>query len=216
MPPIFQLASTTFLVRPLEAGTITMSGPIGNVHFGKTAAWNLPRLRFRPSTHNRRTGPDHQWHSAHRGQLHVHRNRRNGYRRIPPFTVPFPTPFVWTNRPTVPATISRSQPLTITWSNGYAGALVYINGQSQVSPRRGRQLLHAGPTPAQALSPCRPRCCRRCLRRTRSRGNAQGSLDVYQVFSGTEFSAPGMDEGTTQFADGFDIGSDHLPIAARG
>jgi hypothetical protein len=36
----------------------------------------------------------------------------------------------WTNRPAVPATITRSQPLTITWTNGSSGALVSIIGQS--------------------------------------------------------------------------------------
>jgi hypothetical protein len=92
--------------------------------------------------------------------------------------------------PTVPATISRSQPLTITWSNGYAGALVDSIGQSQVSQGVGADFTcwaDAGAgtftVPAAVLSAMPP---------------------TYS--SGTQFSAPGIDEGTTQFADGFDVG----------
>jgi len=121
------------------------------------------------------------------------------------FTVPFPTPFVWTNRPTVPAIVNRSQALTITWSNGYAGALVNIVGQSQVSVGMGASFTcwaDAGAgtftVPVAVLSAMPPTYS--------AEGNAQGSLDVYQVFMGQQFSATGMDEGTTQFADGFDIG----------
>jgi len=37
-------------------------------------------------------------------------------------------------------------------------------------------------------------------------GVPQGALNVYQVYNGPQFTAAGIDEGTTSFADGDLIG----------
>jgi hypothetical protein len=109
--------------------------------------------------------------------------------------------FQWTNRPTIPATVDRSQPLTITWTNGFPGALVQIEGQSQVSLGVGANFTcWADPTagtfavPAAILQAVPPTYS--------DEGNAQGSLNVYQMITGPTFTAPGLDMGTSTFADG--------------
>jgi hypothetical protein len=119
--------------------------------------------------------------------------------------LPLPSPMQWTNRPQVPASVTRSQGLNITWTNGYPGALVYMDGQSQVSVGVGAAFMcwadaTAGSftVPAGVLSALPPTYS--------DQGNPQGSLSVYQVFLGPQFTAPGIDIGTTQSTDGYDIG----------
>ncbi len=188
---------------PLEAGTITMSGPIGTYTLVEPQPGTYDTA-FSPSSTIAEPG------LINNGTLLTTGNYMftgTSGKDIGAFTVtvPFPSPFQWTNRLPVPATIGRSQPLTITWSNGYPGALVYINGQSQVSQGVGVNFTcwaDAGSgtftVPAAVLSAVPP---------TYSvQGRAQGSLDVYQVFLGPPFNAPGIDLGSTQFADGFDTG----------
>jgi uncharacterized protein (TIGR03437 family) len=188
---------------PLEAGTITMSGPIGTYTLVEPQPGTYG-IAFSPSSATAVPGLINNGTVLTAGNYTF---TGTSGKDIGAFTVtvPFPTPFEWTNRPTVPATINRSQPLTITWSNGYAGALVAINGQSQVSQGVGADFTcwadaSAGTftVPAALLSAVPPTYT--------SQGNPQGSLDVYQVFVGAQFSAPGIDQGSTQFADGFDIG----------
>jgi uncharacterized protein (TIGR03437 family) len=117
-----------------------------------------------------------------------------------------PPPLVWTNRPTIPATVDRSQPLTITWTNGYPGALVLINGQSQVSQGVGANFDCWADATAGTFTV--PAAILQAVPPTYSvSGNAQGSLDVYQVFNGPAFTAPEIDVGTTGFADGYDVGA---------
>jgi uncharacterized protein (TIGR03437 family) len=191
---------------PLEAGTVTMSGPIGPYTLVEAQPGTYD-IAFSPSSATTEPGliNDGTLLTAGNYTFTGTAGKDIGAFNV---TVPFPSPFQWTNRLPVPATVNRSQALTITWSNGYPGALVYINGQSQVSQGVGANFTcwadaSAGTftVPAAVLSAVPP---------TYSvQGNAQGSLDVYQVFLGPPFSAPGIDLGSTQFADGFDTG----PIA---
>jgi uncharacterized protein (TIGR03437 family) len=188
---------------PLEAGSVSLSGPIGT----------YPLLEVQPGTYDIAFSPSSG--AAAPGLINdgtvltpgSYLFTGAGGKDIGAFsvTVPLPTAFNWTNRPTVPATIDRSKPLAITWTNGYAGALVYIHGQSQVSPGVGAQFTcwadaSAGSfsVPSAVLAAVPPTYL--------SSGNAQGSLDVYQVFLGPNFNAPSIDIGSTQFTDGFDIG----------
>ena len=190
----------------LESGTVTMSGPIGPYTLvePQPGTWEIA---FSPSSGTAEPGliTDGTLLKAGDYTFTWLAGKDVGASNV---TVPFPAPFAWTNRPSVPATISRSQPLTINWSNGYAGALVDIVGQSQVSLGVGASFTcwadataNTFIVPAAILSAMPPTYS--------NQGNAQGSLDVYQVFVGPQFSAPNIDLGTTQFADGFDIG----PIA---
>ncbi len=120
-------------------------------------------------------------------------------------TITLPAKLNWTNRPAVPATINRAQPLTITWTNGYAGALLQIVGQSQVSLGVGAQFMCWADATAGSYTV--PAAVLSALPHTYSNSNnPQGSLDVAQVYIGPAFSAPGTDYTSTQFADGFDIG----------
>jgi uncharacterized protein (TIGR03437 family) len=188
---------------PLAAGTVTMSGPIGPYTLVESQPGTYD-IAFSPSSATAEPGliNDGTLLTAGNYTFTGTSGKDIGAFNV---TVPFPSPFQWTNRLPVPATVNRSQSLTITWSNGYAGALVYINGQSQVSQGVGANFTcwaDAGAgkftVPAAVLSAVPP---------TYSvQGHAQGSLDVYQVFLGPAFSAPGIDLGSTQFADGFDTG----------
>ena len=188
---------------PLAAGTVTMNGPIGPYTLVEAQPGTYD-IAFSPSSATTEPGliNDGTLLTAGNYTFTGTPGKDIGAFNV---TVPFPSPFQWTNRLPVPATVNRSQPLTITWSNGYPGALVYINGQSQVSQGVGANFTcwadaSAGTftLPAAVLGAVPP---------TYSvQGRAQGSLDVYQVFLGPAFSAPGIDLGSTQFADGFDTG----------
>ena len=112
----------------------------------------------------------------------------------------------WTNRVAPGAIISRSQALTIRWTNGFPGALIAINGQSQVSPGVGASFTcWAEPAagffnvPAAVMSAVPPSYFN-------TDGDAQGSLNVFQLFLGPSFTATGIDLGTTAFSDGFNVG----------
>jgi uncharacterized protein (TIGR03437 family) len=188
---------------PLAAGTIMMNGPIGTYTLVEPQPGTYD-ITFSPSSATAEPGLINNGTVLTAGNYTFTGTAGTDIGEFN-VTVPFPTPFEWTNRPTVPATISRSQALTITWSNGYAGALVYINGQSQVSQGVGANFMCWADAGAGTFTV--PVAVLSAMPATYPvQGNAQGSLDVYQVFSTTQFSAPGIDQGATQFADGFDIG----------
>jgi hypothetical protein len=120
-------------------------------------------------------------------------------------SITLPAALQWTNHPNVPATISRSQPLTVNWTNGFPGALLTINAQSSASLGVGAAFTcwadaTAGTftVPASILSAMPPTFS--------AGGEPQGALNVYQVYNGPQFTAAGIDEGTTSFADGYLIG----------
>ncbi len=120
-------------------------------------------------------------------------------------SIALPAKLNWTNRPAVPATIDRSQPLTINWTNGFPGALLQITGQSQVSLGVGAQFTCWADATAGTYSV--PAAVLSALPHTYSNaGNPQGSLDVIQIYTGPVFTPPGVDYATTSFTDGFDIG----------
>jgi hypothetical protein len=111
----------------------------------------------------------------------------------------------WTNRPAVPATIDRTKPLTITWTNGFSGALLAISGQSQVSVGVGADFTCWADATAGSFAV--PAAVLSALPLTYlDSGLAQGALNVIQIYNGPGFSAPGVDYTSTSFADGFDIG----------
>ena len=100
------------------------------------------------------------------------------------------------------SSIDRSQPLTVTWTGGTAGALVSIHVISSAAP---------GPTgsigaavfcaqdatagsftiPAPLLSAVPPSFT--------VDGKAQGTLEVYETSATTPFNASGLDLGTISF-----------------
>jgi hypothetical protein len=121
-------------------------------------------------------------------------------------SIPLPAKFDWTNRPAVPVTIDRSKPLTVTWANGYAGALVEITGQSQVSQGIGAQFQCWADATAGSFTV--PGAVMSAIPPTYMDGTTpQGSLSVLQFYMGPAFTAPGVDYTSTQFADGFDMGA---------
>ncbi len=189
---------------PLQAGTVTLSGPIGSYTLVSPQPGDYG-ITFSPSSPSGETGVINNGTVLTAGSYTF--TGASGGANIGAFnvSVPFPTPLVWTNQITPPATIDRSQPLTITWSNGYAGALLYINGQSQASLGVGAQFTCYADATAGTFTV--PQAILEAMPPTySSNGNPQGSLDVYQVFTGPNFTAPGIDIGTTMFSDGFDIG----------
>jgi uncharacterized protein (TIGR03437 family) len=188
---------------PLNAGTITLNGPVGTYTLEDLQP-GYSGIAFSPSSPSGQPGVINDGTVLTPG---TYTFTGAAGADIGAFTaaISLPAAFNWTNRPTPPATIDRSKPLTITWTNGYPGAVVNIFGQSQVSQGVGAELMcfadaSAGTftVPAAILSAMPP---------TYSvSGHAQGSLDVYQTFSGPGFTAPGIDIGTTTFTDGWDTG----------
>jgi uncharacterized protein (TIGR03437 family) len=128
-----------------------------------------------------------------------------GGSQVGPFTtsIDLPTPLDWTNRTSI-TTINRSQPLPITWTNGFAGAMVAIVGQSQVSPGVGATFTcwanaAAGSftVPAAVLSAVPPSYS--------DSSGAQGSLSVIQNYYVSGLVPTGIDYGGTFFGDTINV-----------
>ena len=109
------------------------------------------------------------------------------------------------------STIDRSQPLTITWTGGTAGALVSINVISSAAPGPmgsvGAAVFCAQDgavgsftIPAPLLSALPPSY-------TDADGNPQGTIEVYENFAGPMFTASGLDLGSISFQVTFTKGS---------
>jgi len=188
---------------PLQAGTITLGGPIGSYTLVSPQPGDYG-ITFSPSSPSGEAGVINKG-TVFTAGTYTFTGASGADIGAFNVSIPFPTPLNWTNRPTVPATVDRSKPLTINWTNGYAGALLYINGQSQASLGVGAQFTCYADATAGTFTV--PQAVLEAMPPTYlSNGNAQGSLDVYQVYSGPGFTAPGIDIGTTMFSDGFDIG----------
>ncbi|HTC89599.1 MAG TPA: hypothetical protein VK686_14930 [Bryobacteraceae bacterium] len=186
----------------LDTGAVTLSGPIGPYTLHPISTGEA-EIEFSPSTAAASPGlindgtvllPGTYTFTAAGGTVGA-------------FTasIALPAKLNWTNRPTVPASIDRTQPLTINWTNGFAGALLQITGQSQVSQGVGAQFTCWADAAAGTYTV--PAAVLSALPHTYSNsGNAQGSLDVIQIYTGPVFTPPGVDYATTSFSDGFDIG----------
>lgn len=186
----------------LDDGVVTMMGPIGTFTLAQEAV-GTDVILFSPSE------PTSNSEIVNNGTVlepGSYTFAGAGGKDVGAFSaeVTLPAALNWTNRPSVPATINRSQPLTITWTNGFSGALVQIEGQSQVSQGVGAAFTcwadaSAGTytVPAAVLSAMPP---------TYSvSGNPQGSLDVTQFYSSVIANPPGVDYMTAAFNNGFDI-----------
>lgn len=187
---------------PLQAGGVTLSGPVGPYPLAMPQPGEYS-LAFQPNTLISNTSSLITDGTVLKPGTYTFAVAGGSDVSAFSTTVPLPTPLQWTNRPNVPATVPRNQGLTINWSNGYAGALLTIEGQSQVSLGVGAQFMcwadatdTSFTVPAAILSALPPTYS--------NQGNPQGSLDVYEVYTG-QFTAPGIDVGSTQFSDGFDI-----------
>jgi uncharacterized protein (TIGR03437 family) len=186
----------------LDTGSVTLTGPIGPYTLHPISTGEA-EIVFSPSTATASPGLINDGTVLLPG---TYTFTAAGGKDVNAFTasITLPAKLNWTNRPTVPASIDRTQPLTINWSNGFAGALLQIVGQSQVSQGVGAQFtcwadatVGTYTVPAAVLS---------ALPHTYSNsGIAQGSLDVTQIYTGPVFTPPGVDYATTSFSDGFDI-----------
>jgi uncharacterized protein (TIGR03437 family) len=188
---------------PLRAGSVTMSGPIGPYPLTQVQT-GIYQILFSPSTP---TYPG----IVNDGTLLMagdYTFTGTAGTDIGAFTVkvPMPAPLAWTNRPATPVTIPRSQGLTITWTNGYSGALLQMIGQSQSTLGVGAQFTCWADATAGTFTI--PAAILSAIPATYLSGTVpQGSLSVIQVFTSSQFSAPGIDYGGIQFADGFDMGA---------
>jgi uncharacterized protein (TIGR03437 family) len=188
---------------PLDPGSVTMSGPIGTYSLVEPLP-GFYGVAFSPSSGAGSPGLVTNGTVLEPGSYTF---TGTGGKDVGAFTasVSLTTKLSWTNRPAVPATISRSQPLTITWTNGSAGALVSIIGQSSVSLGVGAQFtcwadatVGTYTVPAAVLA---------AIPATYSdMGNAQGGLTVEQIFPSTSFTAPGLDYTYTEIVDSIAIG----------
>lgn len=113
-------------------------------------------------------------------------------------SITLPALFNWTNRPSPKATISRSEPFVINWTNGYPGALVDIELQSSASLTEGVTVVCWADATAGTFSV--PVAVLQALPPTYSGGSA--SAHVSQGYSTNNFTAPGIDIGTTSWSSG--------------
>jgi uncharacterized protein (TIGR03437 family) len=187
----------------LQAGTITLSGPVGPYTLISPQPGDY-QIVFSPSTVTPESGIINDGTVLTPG---TYTFTGTAGADIGAFNVSIPLPAAlnWTNRPSVPATIPRNQPLTITWTNGYSGALLAITGQSSASLGVGAGFTCWADATAGTFTV--PAAILEALPPTFSVGGIpQGSIDVHQQYTGPSFTASGIDMGTTMFSDGFDIG----------
>jgi uncharacterized protein (TIGR03437 family) len=113
---------------PLDPGSVSMSGPIGSYSLVESLP-GFYGIAFSPSSATGSPGLVTDGTVLEPGSYTF---TGTGGKDVGAFTasVSLTAKMNWTNRPAVPATITRSQPLTITWTNGSSGALVSIIGQS--------------------------------------------------------------------------------------
>jgi len=113
-------------------------------------------------------------------------------------SITLPALFNWTNRPSPKATISRSEPFVINWTNGYPGALVDIELQSAASLTEGVTVVcWADPTAGTFSVPV---TVLQALPPTYSGGSA--SAHVSQGYMTNNFTAPGIDIGYASWSSG--------------
>jgi len=188
---------------PLQAGTITFDGPAGSYTLISPQPGDY-QIAFEPAETNAEPGLINNGTVLTPGTYTFTGTPGTDIGAFN-VSIALPSPMNWTNRPTTPSTISRSQPLTINWTNGFPGALIAITGQSSASLGVGAGFTCWADATAGTFTV--PAAILQALPPTYSAGGIpQGSLDVNQEYTGPNFTAPGIDIGTTAFANGFDIG----------
>ncbi|MCZ2076774.1 MAG: hypothetical protein HUU41_13120 [Bryobacteraceae bacterium] len=193
-------------IEGLDAGEITVTGPVGNRTLGKPSK-GVYLLAFMPS-------PVPVPNVISDGTLITAGNYTfnvTGGADVGPVTasINFPASFSWTNHASI-TSVTRSQPLNITWSGGTSGALVNIRGTSSAA---------AGPdgdigvsfscwedatkgsftVPASLLSALPASY-------TES-GIPAGTLTVSEMHFGNPFTATGIDQGVLEFFDSYSKGT---------
>ena len=128
-------------------------------------------------------------------------------------SVNHPATFNWNEYQTVSTNISRSQPMTFTWTGGSAGGLVTISVASLIATTPsavGAQVIcvaDAGAgsftVPASFMGALPPSGT--------ENGFALGTIAVVQVTFGGQVSIPGVDRGYTNAFDGYTVG----PVAIQ-
>ena len=197
------LGAAGALPTALQAGGVTMTGPIGMYTLVEPQPGDY-EIVFSPSSPSS-PGIVNNGTVLEPGSYTF--NVAAGHDITSAFStlITLPAALQWTNRPNVPATISRSQPLTVNWTNGFPGALVTINAQSSASLGVGAAFTCWADATAGTFTV--PVAILAAMPPTFSAdGVPQGALNVYQVYNGPQFTAAGIDEGTTSFADGYLIG----------
>ena len=185
----------------LNAGTVSLSGPIGlypmpTPAFSPVGIYNVAFIPTAPSSSGVVGG----------GTVlttGIYTVAGTGGSGVGPFSVSidFPGSFDWSNRASI-SVVTRSQPLTVTWTGGRAGAFAYIHGRSGVSAGVGADFYcwadAADGTftiPAAVLSALPPSYVQN--------SRDTGVLDVYQFdLTGVPFTATGLDFAWATWTDG--------------
>jgi uncharacterized protein (TIGR03437 family) len=189
---------------PLRAGTVTLTGPVGPYTLVQPQT-GIYSISFSPSSSVSQPGLVNDGTLLTPGE-YTFTGTAGADVGAFSVNVPLPTPLDWTNRPATPVTLPRSQGLKITWTNGAAGALVQMIGQSQSSVGVGAQFTCWQDATAGSFTI--PQAILSAIPATYLNGSVpQGSLSMAQVFTGSGFSAPGLDLGTILYTDGFDMGA---------
>jgi uncharacterized protein (TIGR03437 family) len=189
----------------LDAGNISVSGAVGpyNLYSASTGAYSLSFLPGATSSPGEITdgtvlGPGNYTFTG------------SGGADVGAFTasINYVNTFKW-DQSSVPS-INRSQPLTITWTGGTAGAIVNISvtsslGHGPVSDFGSVLSCYEDATletftlPAVLLSALPPSY-------TDANGNPQGTIEVIENSAGTPFTASGLDLATISFELAFTRG----------
>jgi uncharacterized protein (TIGR03437 family) len=192
-------------ISPLDAGKVSVTTPIGPYDlFAFSKGVNI--LSFVPGTPNSPglIGDGTQLKGG------TYTFTVAGGADVGGFTesIDFPRTFEW-DHDAITA-VNRSQPLTITWTGGTAGALVTIQGTSTAALTAKGAVgasffcwADAGQgsftVPVSILSALP-------LSLTDNKGRAQGTLTVYETLYGKTFTATGLDYGTIFFNDSYSKG----------
>ena len=122
-------------------------------------------------------------------------------------SIDFPRTFEWDHDAIT--SVNRSQPLTVTWTGGTAGALVTIQGTSTAA-LTAKGAIGASfscwadatqgsfTVPVSILSALPPSFT--------NNNRAQGTLTVFETLYGNSFTAKGLDYGTIFFSDSYSKG----------
>jgi hypothetical protein len=123
-------------------------------------------------------------------------------------SIDFPRSFQW-NHDAITA-VNRSQPLTITWTGGTAGALVSIFGNSTLAQGPKGAIgaafqCWADATQGSFIVPASVLAALPASL-TDAKGRSQGTLTVMEALYGKTFTATGIDYGTIFFSDSYSKG----------
>lgn len=190
----------------LDAGEITVTGPAGNRTLGKPGK-GVYLLAFMPS-------PIPLPGVISDGTLITAGNYTfnvTGGADVGPVTasINFPASFSWTNHTSI-TSVTRSQPLNITWSGGTSGALVNIRGTSSAAsgPQGDIGAAFSCWEDATKGSFTIPASLLSALPASyMSSGLPAGTLTVSEIHLRNSFTATGIDQGILEFFDSYSKGT---------